>query len=452
MDIDDLNILPTPADWNTTASMIKVIGVGGGGCNAVDEMFRRGIKNVDFIVCNTDRQSLEQCAVPKKLKLGNLGAGCNPEKGKQAALNASKSIESVLKDNCKMVFITAGMGGGTGTGASPIIAKIARELGLLTVAVVTLPFKIEGIEFMRRAVKGIKELKRYVDSLVIIDNQKLYKVFGKKSISEGFKDANSVLCTAVQSITDIITSSGKVNVDFADVTMVMKDAGMAIMGTGEAKGSERARIAVEEAFKSPLLNEINLSYSKGLLVNITTDHKNELALSEDEQILEFANNFTNHPPKFKRGIVYKEDLDGKIKVTIVATGFPLDSLPQIDLEDNGQKTLHDPEPGAQPVKTLQTDNDGSEITIDLTGSGNNFNRGTITAGIRNDENEDDQEKQIVVIDGKEYEDKEQIPEKPVLIISSPGEIPDLENIPAYKRRRALRRAIEKSKNKEIKIS
>ena len=255
--MEDLNCL-VPDGWDMSQSIIKVIGVGGGGCNAVSEMYRQGIKDVDFMICNTDIQSLKISQVPETLRLGSdltrgLGAGCDPEKGRKAATESIEDIRKSLQGNTEMVFITAGMGGGTGTGAAPVIAQVAKEMGKLTVAVVTLPFRDEGPEFVNRAVRGIRELKKHVDSLLIIDNQKLYKVFGELTIFDAFPRADEVLSTAVRSIADIINRPGFINVDFADVRMVMNNSGMAIMGMGEAEGPDRAIDAVQKALDSPLL-------------------------------------------------------------------------------------------------------------------------------------------------------------------------------------------------------
>ena len=330
------NIIPIPEDWKASKSIIKVISVGGGGCNAVTEMFRQKIHDVEFLICNTDKQSLEISEVPEKIKLGNkgLGAGCNPENGRRAATESLDKIKKALSDSSEMVFITAGMGGGTGTGAAPVIAQVAKELGKLTVGIVTLPFRDEGKEFVKRAIIGIRELKKHVDSLLIIDNQKLYQVFGDLNIYDAFPKADEVLSNAVKSIAEIITRPGFINVDFADVKMVMKNSGMAIMGTGTASGPDRASKAVEMAFESPLLNDCDLNTAKGVLVNITSSKKQGPTMSELAQIMEYVNNFTGNASAFKRGVVIDENMGDKISVTVVATGFNVSNLPQIGLEDD----------------------------------------------------------------------------------------------------------------------
>lgn len=333
-----INDIFIPENLGTSKSIIKVIGVGGGGCNAVSEMHRQKIQDVEFLITNTDRQSLETSTVPDKIRLGNkgLGAGCNPEEGRRAASESLEKIKKALSDATEMVFITAGMGGGTGTGAAPVIAQIAKEMGKLTIGVVTIPFRDEGKAFMKRAILGIKELQKYVDSLLIIDNQKIYQMFGELTLREGLHKADEVLSTAVRGIAEIITRTGFMNVDFADVKMVMQNSGMAIMGTGTASGPDRAAKAVEMAFESPLLNDCDLSTAKGVLVNITTTvdtDPNCIKMSEMSQIMEYVNNYTGNANAFKRGVVFDPEMGDKISVTIVATGFNVNNLPQIDIEE-----------------------------------------------------------------------------------------------------------------------
>ncbi|MBQ7623586.1 MAG: cell division protein FtsZ, partial [Bacteroidales bacterium] len=261
----------TPNDWGSTDRMIKVIGVGGGGCNAVSYMFRSGIVGCSFVVCNTDSQALEESPVPVKIQMGaGLGAGTNPIKGRNAALDSQAEIEKkVLDTYTKMLFITAGMGGGTGTGAAPVIAKMAKEKGILTVAVVTLPFENEGDRAMTRAIDGVQELEKNVDSLLIINNEKLYKHYGAQLTHEAFPKSDEVLATAVKGIVEIVKKRGYINVDFEDVSAMMKDSGMALMGYGEGSGKDRIQKAVKEAFESPLLNDYDLTTARNVLVNVT---------------------------------------------------------------------------------------------------------------------------------------------------------------------------------------
>ncbi len=324
-----------PNDWKIKKSIIKVIGVGGGGNNAVTQMYNQGIKNVEFMICNTDSQALSSSPVPEKLQLGTiltrgLGAGCNPEQGRNAALESVDAIKKRLQDNTQMVFITAGMGGGTGTGAAPVIAKVAKDMGLLTIAVVTQPFKDEGIEFLKRAYEGIQELSKHVDSLLIIDNQKLYEIYGDLKVSDAFPMADGVLATAVKGIAEIITRKGYINVDFADVKMVMKNSGMALMGIGEASGPDRATEAVKKAFTSPLLNDYDLKTAKSVLINICSN-KDGLVTSELQQMMEHIKEYTGNAFNFKRGVVFDNSMDvDSISVTVVATGFKVHITPPPD--------------------------------------------------------------------------------------------------------------------------
>ncbi len=310
---DDLNIDITPKDWMPSESMIKVIGVGGGGCNAVNYMFNQRIEGCSFIVCNTDSQALSKSPVPVKIQLGHglLGAGTDPIKGRNAAIETQEEINRiVIESGTQMLFITAGMGGGTGTGASPVIAKMAKDKGILTVGVVTLPFKNEGTESLSKAIDGIHELQKNVDSLLIINNEKLYDFFGNQLIQDAFPKTDEVLATAVRGIIEIITKPGYINVDFEDVKTMMRASGMALMGCGSGTGASRLEDAIREALDSPLLNDFDLSTARNMLVNVTTG-KNEKGMRMDElkkidqMITERAGNLV----KFKRGIIWDENPD-----------------------------------------------------------------------------------------------------------------------------------------------
>jgi len=257
------------------SSIIKVVGIGGGGNNAVNHMYRKGIRDVNFIVCNTDHQALATSPVPVKVQIGEsltegMGAGSQPEKGKQAALENLEDIMKAIAGNTKMVFITTGMGGGTGTGATPVIAKACKEAGYLTIAVVTIPFKSEGKTKIKLAIEGVNELKDNVDSLLVINNEKLREIYGDLPVSAAFAKADDVLTTAVKGIAEIITVTGYINVDFADVETVMKNSGVALMGMGVAKGENRAIKALENALSSPLLNSNDITGAKSILLNIAT--------------------------------------------------------------------------------------------------------------------------------------------------------------------------------------
>ena len=271
-DISELEVIPK--DWEQDNSIIKVIGVGGGGCNAVNYMFNKKIDGCTFIVCNTDSQSLKKSPVPTKIQLGSgLGAGCNPTEGRNAALNSQKEIEEKVFDGkTEMLFITAGMGGGTGTGAAPVIAAMAKNKGILTVGVVTLPFKNEGNESLSKAIDGIYELQKNVDSLLIINNEKIYAHYGGLLIQDAFPKTDEVLATAVQGITEIISKPGYVNVDFKDVKAMMTGSGMALMGCGSGQGKNRIADAVNSALASPLLNDFEIKTAKNVLINITAGY------------------------------------------------------------------------------------------------------------------------------------------------------------------------------------
>ena len=324
----DINI--TPNDWTAENAIIKVIGVGGGGCNAVNYMYRQNIQGCNFIVCNTDAQALASSEVPTKIQMGEggLGAGTDPTAGRNAALESQDEIAAkVLDCGTKMLFITAGMGGGTGTGASPVIAKMAKERGILTVAVVTIPFKNEGNESQSKAVDGIHELEKNVDALLIINNEKLYQFFGDTLIQEAFPKADEVLATAVRGIIEVISRPGYINVDFRDVCKMMRDSGMALMGSGEGTGENRLEMAVKGAFESPLLNDFDLKTAKHVLVNITTgDNERGAKMSDLERIDDMISEYTGDANHFKKGIVWEKDPEfgDKVRITAIVTGFEMD--------------------------------------------------------------------------------------------------------------------------------
>jgi len=305
-------------------AVIKVVGVGGGGGNAVKHMIGNSVDGVEFICANTDAQALSDIASRTVLQLGSgitkgLGAGANPQIGRQAALEDRDRIAEVL-GGADMVFITAGMGGGTGTGAAPIVAEVAKELGILTVAVVTRPFKFEGKKRATIAEEGLLELQQHVDSLITIPNEKLLSVLGKNtSLLDAFKAANDVLLGAVQGIADLIIRPGMINVDFADVRTVMSEMGMAMMGTGVARGENRAREAAEAAIRSPLLEDINLQGARGILVNITAGP--DLSLGEFEEVGDTVEEFASDSATVVVGTVIDPEMNGEIKVTVVATGL-----------------------------------------------------------------------------------------------------------------------------------
>ncbi len=307
------------------SSIIKVLGVGGGGGNAINHMFEQGIKGVDFVICNTDLQALENSPIPNKIQLGagltsGLGAGANPEVGKKAAMEAIEDVIEILGVNTKMIFITAGMGGGTGTGAAPIIAKAARELDILTVGIVTTPFAFEGRKRKGFADEGLENLKKSVDCLLVINNDKIKEMYGNLPLREAFSHANNILTTAAKGIAEIITYPGYINVDFEDVKTVMQNSGVAIMGSATAEGENRAMEAVKSALASPLLNDNQITGAKNILLNITSGSE-EVLMDEVDIISNFIQNEAGLTADIILGTSFDETLGNKISVTLIATGF-----------------------------------------------------------------------------------------------------------------------------------
>jgi cell division protein FtsZ len=375
--MDDLMNFEIPIN---RSSIIKVIGVGGGGSNAVNHMYNLGIKDVNFVVCNTDEQALANSPVPVKIQLGESltegrGAGNCPEKGRASALENIQDIISVLKDNTKMVFITAGMGGGTGTGAAPIIAQTAQEMGILTVGIVTIPFRFEGKVRVNQAIDGISEMEHYVDSLLIINNEKLREMYGDLKISNAFAKADNVLATAAKGIAEIITIHGYINVDFADVETVMRNSGVAIMGSGKAEGDFRAIDAIQIALLSPLLNNNQIAGAKNILLNITSG-ENEITMDEVGQITDYLQDIVGHSASIIWGTGTDMTLKDEVSVTIIATGFSYENMIEQSTGPSKNKTV---------------------IELDIDGN-------TIETSIRNQTNE--QEKEI----SAEYAD-----ERPIVV-------------------------------------
>lgn len=316
----------------TQPASIKVIGVGGGGGNAVNHMYKQGIKDVDFIVCNTDYQALQKSPVPIKVQLGDTltkgrGAGNKPSMGREAAIETIPQVEQILQDNTQMVFVTAGMGGGTGTGAAPIIAEQAREMGILTVGIVTIPFRFEGRRRVEQALEGVRELSEHVDSLLVINNEKLRQMYGNLSISEAFTKADDVLTIAAKGIAEIITIHGEVNVDFADVEFVMSNSGVSILGSATASGPDRARVAIEEALHSPLLNNADIRGAKDILLNISSGSE-EVTMDEISDITDYIIDEAGEEVNMIWGSVKDNSLTDEVSVTIIATGFEMESIPE----------------------------------------------------------------------------------------------------------------------------
>lgn len=312
---------------------IKIIGVGGGGCNAASRLYNEGIEDVEFMVCNTDKSALDQSPVPEKIVLGTSltrggGAGMNPDVGRSAALESIEEIKKSIGPNIQVVFITAGMGGGTGTGAAPVIAQLAHEAGLLTIAVLTYP-EHDLVGFLQRAYEGIEEIRKYTDSIIIVDNQKIFEIYSNMDYDSALKEADNVLDTAVRGISDIITKPGYMNVDLQDVKTVMRDSGMALVGTGVASGDNRATEAVEKAFTSPLLKDYDVRTAKKVLVNITYNHSNPLKTIELSTINEYIKEYAGNGITMKKnGVGTDEKLgEGEISVTVLATGFKINNTP-----------------------------------------------------------------------------------------------------------------------------
>lgn len=309
------------------SSILKVIGVGGGGGNAVNHMFSQDIDGVNFIICNTDAQAIANSKIPNKIQLGpqltsGLGAGANPEIGRQATVESLEEIRKILEVNTKMAFITAGMGGGTGTGGAPIIAKICKDLGVLTVGIVTTPFAYEGKKRQQQAEEGINQLKQYVDTLLVISNDKLRHQYGNLKMREAFEKADNVLATAAKCITDVINSTGQINVDFADVCTVMKNGGRAILGNAAAKGEDRAQHAIEEALNSPLLNDNDIKGAKWILININSaEGEHEFTMDEVEVIQSYLLSHAGDNTDVILGLGYDNSLGDQIGITLIATGF-----------------------------------------------------------------------------------------------------------------------------------
>lgn len=307
------------------SSIIKVIGVGGGGSNAVNHMYRQGIKGVDFIVCNTDQQALDISPVPLKIALGSgltegRGAGSIPDMGRKATLESLDEIKKLMSDNTKMVFITAGLGGGTGTGGAPVIAQAAKELGILTVAIVTVPFAFEGKKRKQQAEEGLAELRKYVDTILIINNDKLREMYGNLKLSEAFAHADNILNMAAKSIAEIITVTLHINLDFADVQTVMTNSGVAIMGSASAEGENRAIRAVEMALSSPLLNDNNIKGARYVLLNITCGN-DDITMDELGGITDYLQEAAGQTADIIKGYGIDETLGNRVNVTLIATGF-----------------------------------------------------------------------------------------------------------------------------------
>jgi cell division protein FtsZ len=314
-------------------AIIKVIGVGGGGGNAVNHMFQEGIHDVSFALCNTDHQALMESPVPKKIQLGEsttggLGAGNKPEVARKAAEESVEMIEELLSDGTRMVFITAGMGGGTGTGAAPVVARVAKEMGILTVGIVTIPFMFEGPRKIVQAVKGVEEIAKNVDALLVINNERLRDIYSDLTMLNAFARADDTLATAAKSIAEIITVHGHVNLDFADVNTTLKDGGVAIMSSGLGKGNDRVNEAIKNALHSPLLNNNDVFSAKKILINLSFGDSHPLMMEEMNALHDFMSKFSREIEVIW-GVAVEKQLEEKVKVTLLATGFSISNVPGV---------------------------------------------------------------------------------------------------------------------------
>lgn len=432
------------------SSLIKVIGVGGGGSNAVNHMYKKGIQDVNFVVCNTDAQALHNSPVSVKLQLGdNLtegrGAGSKAEIGREAATESVDRIKDVLSSNTNMVFITAGMGGGTGTGAAPVIAAAAKEMGILTVAIVTIPFRFEGPDRINQAIEGINELKDHVDSLLVINNEKLREIYGNLKVSNAFEKADDVLAIAAKGIAEIITVHGYINVDFADVQTVMSNSGVAIMGSATATGEARAQQAIAEALTSPLLNNNDITGARSVLLNITSGSE-EITMDEISEITDYVVSASSRDTTLIWGMGKDDSLGEQISVTIIATGFRMNSIPELYV---GKKQKH-----FVPLRDTLQEQQKKESESKVTPS-----QGALEFDIKSREDAE----QYILMDQseeKEPEDKEKkladrvkhlrethekLRDRGYLSNSGDDEIEELENVPAYVRRKV---PIEQKKHSE----
>ena len=404
------------------SSIIKVIGVGGGGGNAVTHMFREGITNVDFVICNTDAQALNSSPVPVKIHLGptitgGCGAGNRPERGKQAAIESLDQITELLSHNTKMVFITAGMGGGTGTGAAPIIAQEAKNLGILTVGIVSIPFLFEGKRRLKQAIEGLEEMRENVDALLVISNEKIREIHGDLEYTTAFAKADNILTTAAKGIAEIITVPGLVNVDFEDVYTVMNNSGVALMGSATAKGENRAIDAIQEALTSPLLNNNDINGAKDILLNITSG-KNGITLDEMTTITDYLQDAAGQEADMIWGANTDESLDDEIVVTVIATGFNAEAIPELHGASKPKVIKHD----LNASKPTVVENYSFSETITPTQPiGPNELNHSITTGETTDNSLFDSQKQFTNID----------------YLKNVRNIDEIEKIPAIKRRKIM---------------
>ena len=353
-----------PLEGLTEDSIIKVIGVGGGGCNAVNYMHRQGLKDVSFLVCNTDRQVLIKSSVPNKLQLGpGLGAGGDPETARQYAEESRDHIREALNDGTQMLFITAGMGGGTGTGASSVVAEVAQEMGILTVGIVTIPFAFEGKRKIEKAMKGVARLAKHVDALLIINNEKLKQIYPELNLLNAFSKSDDVVANAARSIAEIITVPGYINTDFADVRNTLRKGGVAIMNIGRASGDRRITNAINDALNSPLVNTNDVHGAERILLQFYCSTEHAIVMEEIDQINEFVQE-VGDDIEVQWGASIDESLGEDVRVTVIATGYKVDGLPSEDAED-GRKTIDEAISDNYPPQTPKPMEDEPAQLIDL---------------------------------------------------------------------------------------
>ena len=373
--MDDYKNILNDDDFISTESktdnIIKVIGVGGGGGNAVNHMYKQNIEGVSFVVCNTDKADLDKSPVPTRVQIGKsgLGAGAQPEKARKDAEDSVKDIENLFDDNTKMVFITAGMGGGTGTGAAPVIARLAREKGILTIGIVTIPFLFEGDKKIKKGLMGAEEMGKYVDALLIINNQRLIDIYPDLTFLNAFAKADDILTIAASSISEIITKTGKVNLDFEDVQTTLKEGGAAIISNGYGEGPNRVEKAIEDALHSPLLKECDVYSSKRLLFNLYFSSKaeNELTAKEISQLNDFTSNISDVDIIW--GTAYDDSLGDKVKITILASGFNVSVGDEQKAAEKGTKIW----PRREKQETVSNEELLEQKMADMYGSSTTFN-------------------------------------------------------------------------------
>jgi len=435
------------------SSIIKVIGVGGGGSNAVNQMYHKGIQDVNFVVCNTDAQALHNSPVAVKLQLGDVltegqGAGSKAEVGREAAMESIDKIKEILSSNTNMVFITAGMGGGTGTGAAPVIARTAKEMGILTVAIVTIPFRFEGPERIDQAIHGINELKDHVDSLLVINNEKLREIYGNLRVSNAFEKADDVLAIAAKGIAEIITVHGYINVDFADVQTVMYNSGVAIMGSGTASGENRAQQAIAAALTSPLLNNNEIKGARSVLLNITSGAE-EITMDEISGITDYVVSAASRDTTLIWGVGSDESLGDQISVTIIATGFKMNSIPELYV---GKKQKHFV-PLRDPGHELSSKDSHSNVvaqqkSLDFDVK-DRENAEEYILMEQSRETPEEKEKKMAERVRNLKETHERLKERGYLTGSGNDEIEELENIPAYVRKKITIDQQKHSEDQEV---